>query len=132
MIKPVYRKSVQRQKIYELIKGSFEHPTAMSIYETLREKMPALSLGTVYRNLAILVEQGLVIRMPFKNGFDRFDANTLAHHHLICENCGKVEDISLPALAEIDKIAAKSNEFKILRHRIEFYGICRNCRKRAD
>ena len=101
----------------------------MFIYETLRAKIPNLSLGTVYRNLNVLVELGLIRRLPFSDTFDRFDANLEMHHHLICEKCGRVEDIMAPNIAVINRDAVKDEKFKILRHKIDFYGICEKCNK---
>ncbi|EKD69661.1 MAG: hypothetical protein ACD_47C00045G0003 [uncultured bacterium] len=125
----VYRRSRQRQKILDLIKCSGDHPGAMQIYNSLKEEMPSLSLGTVYRNLNILLEQGLIHKVPFNDSCDRFDAKLESHFHLICEKCGSIEDIFLPCLSDIDREAAKSKKFKITRHRIDFYGVCEKCRK---
>lgn len=127
--KTLYRKSRQRQKIYDMIRRGDEHPDAMAIFNELKAELPSLSLGTVYRNLNILMEQGLIRKVSLDGAGDRFDARTESHFHLICEECGSVEDIFLPCLSGIDREASKAKKFKITRHRVDFYGICENCRR---
>ncbi len=126
----VYRKSRQRQKIYDLIKDMQNHPTAIWIYNSLKEEIPSLSLGTVYRNLNILLEQGLIHKVSFDGNCDRFDARIESHHHLICEKCGAVDDIFLPRVSDIYKDALKDKKFKITHHRMDFFGICEKCAKK--
>jgi Fe2+ or Zn2+ uptake regulation protein len=104
------------------------HPTADRIYQQLKDEIPSLSLGTVYRNLNVLIEQGLVQRIPFGSGQDRFEARIEPHYHLVCEKCGKVTDLSLPHYSEINEHAQRVSGFKVNRHRIDFFGICKECR----
>ena len=74
-----YRKSKQRQKILGLLKATKSHPTASWIYEKLKHEFPSLSLGNVYRNLSILVEQGCIQELKFGSTFDRYDGNVNPH-----------------------------------------------------
>lgn len=90
-----YRRSKQRERILELLRGTESHPTANWLYGKLREEFPDLSMGTVYRNLGILLEQGLIKRIDFGSTFDRFDANIAPHYHFICEECGTIVDLSM-------------------------------------
>lgn len=124
-----YRKSRQRQRILELLQGTKSHPTADWVYKKLKEEIAELSLGTVYRNLNVLVEQGRIEKLPFGSTFDRFEAKIDAHYHLVCEHCGLVEDFHMPQYAEINKKAEKLGSFKISRHRIDFFGLCKKCQK---
>lgn len=126
----VYRKSRQRQKIYDLIKKMKNHPTAIWIYNSLKNEIPSLSLGTVYRNLNILLEQGLIHKVSFDGSCDRFDAMTESHNHLICEKCGAIDDIFMSCTADIYKEALKSKKFNINRHRMDFFGVCQKCAKK--
>ncbi len=129
MDKLLYRKSKLRQQIYDLIKKSENHPTAQWLYNTLKVKISSLSLGTVYRNLNILIEQGLVFKLSLGDNSDRFDARMESHNHLICEKCGTVEDIFFPGMCEAYNAALKSKKFIVTRHKIDFYGTCVNCRE---
>ena len=81
----IYRRSKQRERIIKLLKNTEIHPTAGWIYNKLSQEFTDLSMGTVYRNLNILIEQGLVVKIDFGRTFDRFEANTTPHYHFICE-----------------------------------------------
>ena len=122
-----YRKSQQRERILEILKETKSHPTADWIYMRLKEEIPELSLGTVYRNLKVLMEQGLIQKLPFGSTFDRFEAKIAPHYHLVCEKCGVVEDFEMPQYSEINLQAEKMSAFKISRHRIDFFGLCEKC-----
>ena len=122
-----YRKSQQRERILEILKETKSHPTADWVYMKLKEEIPELSLGTVYRNLKVLMEQGLIQKLPFGSTFDRFEAKIAPHYHLVCEKCGVVEDFEMPQYSEINLQAEKMSAFKISRHRIDSFGLCEKC-----
>ena len=124
-----FRKSKQREKILMLLKSTDTHPTANWLYDNLRNDFPNLSLGTIYRNLNILVEQGLIKKIDFGSTFDRYDSNITQHHHFICEKCGSIIDINLPDNKELYNKVDKLINGKTEKHRIEFYGICNKCNK---
>jgi Fur family transcriptional regulator, peroxide stress response regulator len=124
-----YRNSRQRQRILEILKETKSHPTADWVYNKLKEEIPELSLGTVYRNLNVLLEQGHIEKLPFGSTFDRFEAKIKPHYHLVCDKCGLVEDFDMPQYTDINKKAEKLCSFKILRHRIDFFGFCKKCQK---
>jgi Fur family peroxide stress response transcriptional regulator len=121
------RKSKQRERILELLQSTGIHPTATWIYDQLRGEFPSLSLGNVYRNLNILLEQGLIKKIDFGSTFDRYDANIARHYHFICEKCGSITDLAMPIIDELNKRVDDETNFKTRRHRIEFYGICDRC-----
>lgn len=125
-----FRQSKQRERILELLRQTDMHPSADWLYEQLKKEFPKLSLGTIYRNMNILIEQGMVQKIHFGSTFDRFEANPNPHYHLICEKCGKIEDFIMPIYEEINQKAGAQTEFHINHHRIEFYGICSDCRKK--
>jgi Fur family peroxide stress response transcriptional regulator len=126
-LKTTYKKSRQRERIYELLRGTETHPTASWIYDQLKGEFPDLSMGTVYRNLNILIEQDLIRKIDFGSTFDRFDANTEPHYHFICERCGSIADLELPMDYSLHGKVESSTGLKVKRHRIEFYGICKRC-----
>jgi Fur family peroxide stress response transcriptional regulator len=126
----VRKRSRQRERILELLQGTGAHPTADWLYDRLKKEFPNLSVGTVYRNLNILVEQGLIERIDFGSTFDRFDAKMGAHYHFICEKCGAVVDLELPVDETLNRRVGESTPFMVKRHSIEFYGICDRCQSK--
>jgi len=127
-----YKKSRQRERILEILQSTGTHPTADWVYEKLKPEFPRLSMGTVYRNLAILIEQKLIKKIDFGSTYDRFDAHTDPHYHFICEQCGAIEDLPLPVMEELQEKAEASAHGTVLRHRIEFYGICSKCLRKQE
>lgn len=94
----------------------------------LKGDFPNLSMGTVYRNLAVLIEQGEIEKIDFGSTFDRFDGTIGEHYHFICENCGKIVDIDIPVDRELNNKVRRSTPYDVNRHRIEFYGMCDECK----
>lgn len=123
-----YRQSKQRERILKLLRSTDNHPTADWLYDRLKKEFPQLSLGTVYRNLSVLMEQGLVQKIDFGSTFDRFEANASPHYHLICERCGSIQDFEMALYDELNEKANRLTDFSVQHHRIEFYGICTKCR----
>jgi Fur family peroxide stress response transcriptional regulator len=126
------RTSRQRDQIFEVLRKTRGHPTATSIYDRVRRQFPDLSLGTVYRNLGVLVKKGLVNRLDFGGTFDRFEARILPHHHFVCEQCGGVSDLDIPVDQELTKKLRAATGLDATRHEIRLYGICEKCRRKAN
>lgn len=122
-----YKRSRQRERILNVLKGTGAHPTASWIYDKLKGEFPDLSMGTVYRNLNILKEQGLIRKIDFGSTFDRYDANTAPHYHFICERCGSIIDLDMHIDKELNRRVERMTKLKTKRHRIEFYGFCDKC-----
>ena len=87
------RHSHQRDMIYNYLISTKEHPSAEMIYEDLKKIEPTLSLGTVYRNLKLLEELGMVKKVTSVNNVERYDAMTSDHIHFVCDKCGVVMDL---------------------------------------
>lgn len=119
--------SRQREAIKEYLLQTKEHPTADTIYMSIRESYPNISLGTVYRNLNLLVEKGEVLKINGMDGSDRFDANTNSHYHFICEKCQSVIDLEMESIDHIKDIANKNFPGKVEGHVTYFYGTCQEC-----
>jgi len=124
---PPKRYSRQREKILEAVRTATVHPTAEMVYETVREEIPNLSLGTVYRNLNLLTEEGKISEVVLEDNIKRYDGNTDDHYHCICESCGRIFDVSLDAEPLVNELAEQIRDFTIDSHKIEFYGHCENC-----
>jgi len=127
--KTKYKRSRQRERILELLQSTGCHPTADWIYERLKSEFPTLSMGTVYRNLNILMDQGLIKKIDFGSTFDRFDANIGPHYHFICERCGSIIDLELPVEQSLNERVNRMTPYSVHRHRIEFFGVCDRCRE---
>ncbi|MDO4283552.1 MAG: transcriptional repressor [Clostridia bacterium] len=121
--------SRQREQILEFVKSVRTHPTAETVYQEVRKKNPKISLGTVYRNLVFLSEQGDINRIKIADGKDRFDYDTSHHYHAICTKCGKITDAKIDYLGDIDKKVSQVLDLEILSHDIIFNTICKDCNK---
>lgn len=121
------RYSRQRELIYEALRQTEQHPTAEMIYQWLKPANPSLSLGTVYRNLNLLADEGAIRRMAFP--VERYDANTMPHPHFCCDQCGAVYDLHLPYDAELDRQALLASGHDVTGHEVVFHGICTKCKQ---
>ena len=118
------RYSQQRERIYQAVRDSREHPTAQMIYDALRPELPKLSLGTVYRNLQQMAAEGRLVQLD--GPVARFDAVLAPHTHLCCAHCGQVADGVLPYDAALDR-TAMADGWTITGHSLTFTGICPAC-----
>lgn len=123
------RLTPQRQIILEELSKVTSHPTANEVYDMVRKRLPRIGLGTVYRNLELMAEHGLIMKLEVGGTQKRFDATTELHYHIRCSGCGKVDDIELEVQARINQLAAAATDYQVLGHHIEFSGLCRQCRQ---
>ncbi|WP_405099846.1 peroxide-responsive transcriptional repressor PerR [Oceanobacillus sp. FSL H7-0719] len=122
----------QRHAVLEYLLNAMIHPTADEIYKALEGKFPNMSVATVYNNLRVLREIGLVRELTYGDSSSRFDCNTSEeHYHIICEECGKIVDFHYPSLEEVESLAEQVAGFDISHHRLELYGICKECKDTA-
>lgn len=121
-------RSAYRESILVFLQGDRIHATAEEIHRALQQRFPRVSLGTVYRNLGILIEEGRVNRVSVDLAGDRFEACREPHYHVVCEQCGAVSDTSLPVSPHLNRRAARESGYEITRHHIDFFGICARCR----
>jgi Fe2+ or Zn2+ uptake regulation protein len=124
----------QRIAIVRLFAGDESHPTAQDLFERLRPAFPSMSFATVYNTLDALANAGLagIVRIPGKRGdAARFDPNTRAHHHAVCDGCGAVLDIAAGTLAPtpgaVSKLRRAAPGFSV--HAVEriYRGLCAKC-----
>lgn len=116
----------QRQRIFEALHGTAEHPTAEVVWEEVRSSMPTVSLKTVYQTLHDLVEMGELQALDLGTGSTRFDPNTGGHHHLVCERCGKVRDFEAD-FAGVRVPPGADHGFSITSAEVVFRGTCPEC-----
>ena len=126
---PMIRLTTQRQIILEELSKVKTHPTASELYDMVRKRLPRIGLGTVYRNLELMAENGMILKLEVGGTQKRFDATTEDHYHIRCSRCGRVDDIDIPVIDSLVESAAKSTSYQILGHHVEFTGICPDCQK---
>lgn len=118
----------------ELIKGfvleNLIHPTAENVYDNLKPNNPNLSLGTVYRNLNKLSQQGFIKKISVHNGKDFFDGNVSKHYHIICKCCNKVFDVNLDLENFINKQIKNQSDIAIIDHNLTINGLCIACQNK--
>ena len=118
----------QRMAIADILAKSEGHPSAETIHARIKPVFPTLSLATVYRNIMLIKSLGEVLELGFPDGSNRYDGHRpYPHPHLICVKCKKIVDSDLGRLDEIKEEIALENHFKILNHRLDFFGICSDC-----
>ncbi|MFA5308813.1 MAG: transcriptional repressor [Dehalococcoidales bacterium] len=122
------RETRQRESILSYLRRAASHPTADMVYEAVKKEIPRISQGTVYRNLKVLRESGLVAELNLKGTVTRYEAKKDSHYHFRCESCGKVFDIDEPVDTALDRRVAARTGFQVTHHQLEFRGLCRDCR----
>ena len=123
------RMTRQRQVILNELLKSHTHPAADEIYKAVRRKLPHISLGTVYRNLEILSQAGMIAKLDPGSPERRFDGRMDRHYHIRCQQCGRVEDVPLKPLSQIEARLEKQIDYDVSGHNLEFCGICPGCRE---
>jgi Fe2+ or Zn2+ uptake regulation protein len=121
------RNTNQRLKILEYLRSVHCHPTAETVYEEVRKELPAISKGTVYRNLQLLTKQGKVMRLEVNKEY-RFDADCRCHQHFVCTGCGRIVDIHDEQIGKQALRRFKSSECFPESVCITFKGKCKRCR----
>jgi len=129
---PNMRLTTQRQIILEELGKVTSHPTANEVYDMVRKRLPRIGLGTIYRNLELMAENGIILKLEVGGTQKRFDATIEAHYHIRCTSCGRVDDIDIEVQKNINELAAKSCNYNILGHNIEFSGICEDCSQKKQ
>ena len=119
--------SRQRECILKNLQSRRDHPTADMVYESVQVDEPNISLGTVYRNLSFLAENGQILKISTGIGPDHFDGFTEAHNHFVCRECGRVLDLDYVADEKIIADASKNFNGEIEGYDLQFYGTCEDC-----
>lgn len=125
-----FKVTPQRQMIFRLLHGNEVHPSAESVYAAARAEMPVISLRTVYQTLHDLEKMGEIQQLDVGTGASRFDPNTDAHHHLVCDACGMVRD--LYADFEIAVPRGRAKGFTVKNAEVVFRGLCDTCKRERE
>jgi Fur family ferric uptake transcriptional regulator len=126
------RMTRQRKVILEALRISKTHPTADTLYDTVRKRLPRISLGTVYRNLEVLTAMGEIQTLELSGNQKRYDGNPDKHYHIRCIHCGSVEDAPIAPLNRLEDKLYGSTVYNIVGHRLEFIGLCPECSKNPE
>ena len=123
-----HRLTPQRLAVLRILVASQGHPSVERIYEQIRPDFPMTSLATVYKTVTLLKEMDEVLELSFNNGGNRYDGSKpYPHPHLICTQCGAIEDLEVDALRGIPHQVAQDTGYRIVSHRLDFFGICQKC-----
>ncbi len=121
------RMTRQRRVILEELSKVKSHPTADEVYNMVRERMPNISLGTVYRNLDLLAESNQILKLETAGNIRRYDANMHPHSHVRCLSCGKVYDIPYIDASHLNLQSEGLEGFDFVNVRVEIDGLCMDC-----
>lgn len=126
---PNMRLTTQRQIILEELGKVTSHPTANEVYDMVRKRLPRIGLGTVYRNLELMADSGVILKLEVGGTQKRFDATVTPHYHIRCSSCGRVDDVHIEVQHHINQLAKSASNYEILGHHIEFTGVCDTCQE---
>ena len=128
-----YKLTTQRRVIFEVLyEDSCKHPSPEEIYDRVKDKYPEIGLATIYRTLQLMEDLGIVYKMNFNDGLSRYElclSNAHQHHHLICMQCGRVEEVEIDLLEGLEASIEENKGFQITDHSVKFFGICKSCQK---
>jgi Fur family ferric uptake transcriptional regulator len=122
------RMSRQRRVILEALRETKRHPTAEDLHIEVRRRLPGIGLATVYRNLEVLSQHGLVRRIEPASETMRFDGDTRDHYHVRCTHCGKIEDLPIAWKPQLQQEAQMSSQYDLYDHSLVFSGVCPACK----
>lgn len=121
------RNTIQKELVYNAVQMMRRHVTADEVYELVALEYPNIGKATVYRNLTILADEGLVRRVEIPDGPDRFDFTLKNHYHVRCVRCGEVSDVDMEEISGLEKGIIDRHGMEFLSYDILFKGICRKC-----
>lgn len=125
-----YKNTRARKAMLEVMEKSFSPLTAEEIFLKVKEKSCSANLSTIYRNLSILLEKGLVTKTVMGDGRAIYQFKGEEHrHHLICTSCNKTIAIDICPLHNFEEDIKEKTNYEITDHRLELYGLCPRCKK---
>lgn len=127
------RQTKQRAAVIEVLQTSKAHPDAAQVHSQVREKLPSISLGTVYRTLDALVRDGVVMTIERTGQATRYDYKHADghHHHAVCRCCGAIFDVAVGDIPSVPASALPAG-FQVTDVHLEFMGICQECQSKNE
>ena len=126
------RNTIQREVVLRAVKSLHNHPSADEVYAYVTKECPNIGRGTVYRNLNILAEDGELRKAQATDGPDRFDHNLMDHYHVTCVHCGKMYDVDMEVISDVEERIHDKHGIKYLGYDILFKGVCPACQKEHE
>ena len=124
-----FRITPQRMAVLKILAASHDHPSVEQVFEQVKQDFPTTSLATVYKTVTLLKQLNEVLELGFPEGGNRYDGNNPdPHPHLICIKCKKIMDPEVSGLNHMTRKLALETGFEIVDHRLDFFGICPDCR----
>lgn len=123
------RNTIQRSLVFDAVKELHCHAPANEIYEHVIKNHPNVSRGTIYRNLNLLSDMGEIRKVEIPNSADCYDHQCHDHYHLQCIKCGRVFDVDMDFILDLDLHINNTHGFEFVSHDIVFKGICPECNK---
>lgn len=132
-----YKLTPQRRAVLEaMLTSEGKHLSTEEIYDIVKQDCPEIGLATVYRTVQLLEKMGVLSRINFDDGCNRYELvhsnEDHHHHHLVCMNCGKVEEAEDDLLDPIEKEIEQKYDFKITNHNVKFFGYCKECKDKNE
>jgi Fur family peroxide stress response transcriptional regulator len=125
-----FRLTPQRLAILKILATSDGHPSVDKIFDQVKQDFPTTSLATVYKTVTLLKELGEVLELGFPDGSNRYDGSKpYPHPHMVCLKCKRISDPDLQSVEELTREAEQKTGFDILSHRLDFFGLCPDCRQ---
>ena len=119
----------QRQVLYEVMQGMAGHPSPEEIFAEVRKRIPAVSLATVYKNIHIFVENGILREVSLHHGSQRLELHQREHHHLVCTRCKAITDIAAEGIALLPQHRDLGVGFRVERYSVDVIGLCAACQR---
>jgi Fur family peroxide stress response transcriptional regulator len=124
------RITTQQQAILQHIKRADQHQTAEQVYKFVRKTLPRISLATVYRNLEKLASSSLISRVTINSTY-YFELETQPHYHVLCQACGRLDNLEVPPATDIEEFFSRSTKYKLTGHQLILFGLCPSCQRKA-
>lgn len=121
------RNTKQRKCMLKLLQSTKSHPNAFWLYDRMKPEFPNLSLSTVYRNLGILEEEGLIQKLTCCSSFDRYDADISMHSHFYCRECNRLYDIDTNDIEKYALDNTVDSDHHVEGCNVTLYGVCKEC-----
>ena len=123
------RLTPQRVAILRILAASEDHPSVEQIYDRIKDAFPTTGMATIYKTVTLLKEMNEVLELGFADGSNHYDGNRpYPHPHLICTQCGEIQDLDVPDLDEVVARVSQQIDYEVHSHRLDLYGVCPKCK----
>ena len=126
------RSTQQRMVLLEELRSKNNHPSADELYARVRQRLPRISLGTVYRNLEVLSQLCEIQKLELSGSLKRYDGVCGKHYHIRCVQCNRVDDAPIAPLNQVENELYGTTVFEIIGHNLEFTGLCPDCTQKSE